>query len=237
MKPWNAISATLAIWALVQPSLSQDHGGAESKEVIQPPVPVYKVSPKHPQRFYDDAIEGEAIIIVTIDMFGNVKESEVKSATQKEFGRAASLAASEWVFEPATKNGIPMEIRVNLPFLFEIAFEHKINVQIGREVFVKLNHSVVPSSDLKQKPRPKYVPPFTEFYPEELRGSGRSASVNLEFVISPTGEVLNPQVLSISTDGFDKAAVLAVSHMIYHPVLVEGSPVYVSTVRPIQLSE
>ncbi len=237
MKPWNAISATLAIWALVQPSLSQDHGGAKSKELIQPPVPVYKVSPKHPQRFYDDAIEGEAIIIVTVDMFGNVKEPEVKSATQKDFGLAASLAASEWIFEPATKNGVPMEIRVNLTFFFEIAFEHKMNVQMGREVFVKLDHSVVPSSDLPQEPTPKYVPPFTEFYPEELRGSGKSASVNLEFVISPTGEVLNPHILSISTDGFDKAAVLAASHMTYHPILVEGSPAYVSTIRPIQLSE
>lgn len=237
MKPWNAILATIAIWALAQPSLSQDQGGPKSKEIIHPPVPVYKVSPKHPQKLYDGAIEGKAIIIVTVDMFGNVKGPEVKSATQTEFGLAASLAASEWVFEPATKNGVPIEIRVNLPFLFEIAFEHKMNVQMGREVFVKLDHSVVPSSDLPQEPRPKYVPPFTEFYPEKLRGSGKSASVNLEFVISPTGEVLNPHILSISTDGFDKAALLAASHMTYHPIFVEGSPVYVSTIRPIQLSE
>ncbi|MBT6380316.1 MAG: hypothetical protein HOJ89_08865, partial [Opitutales bacterium] len=111
MKPLNAIATTLALWALAQPSLSQDHGGPNSEEVIEPPVPVYKVSPKHPQGFYDKAIEGEAVIIVTVDMFGNVKEPEVKSATEKEFGLAASLAASEWVFEPATKNGAPIEIR------------------------------------------------------------------------------------------------------------------------------
>ena len=237
MKPLNAIATTLAIWALAQPSLSQDHGGTNSEEVIEPPVPVYKVSPKHPQGFYDKAIEGEAVIIVTVDMFGNVKEPEVKSATEKEFGLAASLAASEWVFEPATKNGAPIEIRVNLPFQFEIAFEHKMNIHIGREVFIKLDQSVVPSSDLPKEPKPKYVPLFSEFYPEELRGSGKSASVSLEFVISPTGQVHNPRILSISTEGFEQAALVAVSHMAYHPILVKGTPVYVSTIRPIQLSE
>ena len=231
------IAASLAVLALVQTSLSQERGDPANSETVHPPVPIYKVSPKHPPALYDKAIEGDAIIIATVDMFGKVKLPEVDSASQKEFGLAASLAASEWKFEPATKNGVPIEIRVRLPFVFEIAFEHKMNVQLGREVYIALKETVVPSSDLSQAPTPKYVPPFSEFYPRELRGSGKSASVNLEFVISPEGQVLNPHILSISSDGFEKAAIIAASHMTYHPIRKDGIPVYVSMIRPIQLSE
>lgn len=237
MKPWNSIAVAIALWALVQPSLSQDHGRSKGEEIINPPVAVYKVSPKHPQSLYDQAIEGEAVIIITVDMFGNAKNPEVQSASQKEFGLAASLAASEWVFEPATRNSVPIEIRVNLPFVFKIAFEHKMNVELGRDVFTVIDAPIIPSSDLPQDPVPRYVPPFSNFYPQELRGSGKSASANLEFVISPTGQVLNPHILSISSDGFDHAALLAASHMSYHPILLDGKPVYVSTIRPIQLSQ
>ena len=204
---------------------------------ITPPVPVYKVSPKHPIGLYEQAVEGQAIVIVTVDILGNVKNPEVKAATHKEFGIAATVAASEWVFEPARKNGVPIEIRVSLPFEFKVAPEHKLNVKIGRDVFVRLDEPVLPSSDLSQEPLPSYVPPFSNFYPEELRGSGKSASMSLEFVISPEGEVLNPRVLSSSSEGFEQAALIAASHMTYRPIEVDGRPVYVSVIRPIQLTE
>ena len=236
MKRWNTIAASVALWALVHPGLSQENG-VSPDDTIKAPVAVYKVSPKHPQALYELAIEGSAVVIVTVDMFGKAKEPEVESATHREFGIAASLAASEWQFEPATKNGIPIEIRVNLPFRFEIAMEHKLNVQLGREVFIALDVPVIASSDLPQAPVPSYVPPFSDFYPESLRGTGTSASVNLEFVISPTGQVLNPHIISISTEGFEQAALIAASHMTFHPVLVEGKPVYASIIRPIQIAE
>lgn len=234
MKFWKT-PLTLATTILAATTCFSNEGG--DKGSILPPVPIYKVSPKHPEDLYARAIEGKAVVAVTVDMFGSATEPDVESATHTDFGAAAALAASEWIFEPATKNGVPIESRVKLPFVFEIAFEHKMNVEMGREVFVELKGPVVPSSELDKDPLPSYVPPFSKFYPENFRNSGKSAAVNLEFVISPTGEVLNPRILSITTEGFEKAALQAISSMKYRPVMVNGKAAYVSMIRPIQLTE
>ncbi|MBN11704.1 MAG: hypothetical protein CMI17_01670 [Opitutaceae bacterium] len=233
MKFWKT-SITLATTILAATMVFSNQG--ENRNLL-PPVPIYKVSPKHPDDLYASAIEGEAVIAVTVDIFGGTTKPKVETETHPDFGIAASQAASEWIFEPATKDGVPIESRVKLPFVFEIAFEHKFNVEMGREIFVKLNHTVVPSSELDKDPLPKYVPPFSDFYPENFRGSGKSASVNLEFIIAPNGEVLNPHILTLTTNGFEKAALQAISSMKYPPVVVDGKPAYVHMIRPIQLTE
>lgn len=237
MKTEQSLATFIALGAFALGASAWGQEATPADETVSPPVPVYKVSPRHPIALYEQAIEGNATVVVTVDVLGNVEDPEVQNASHKEFGIAATVAASEWVFEPATKNGVPIEIRVSLPFDFKIALEHKLNVQIGRKVFVQLEESVLPSSDLSQEPLPSFVPPFSNFYPESLRGSGKSASISLEFVISPEGEVLNPRVLSSSSEGFEEAALLAASHMTYRPIEVDGNPVYVSVIRPFQLSE
>jgi len=234
MNFWKTGLLTTAAMLVAMMCLSME--GAKDEDVV-PPVPIYKVSPKHPESLYDKAIEGKAVVTVTIDMFGSVTEAKVDNATHEDFGKAAMQAASEWVFEPATQNGVPIEIRAKLPFVFEIAFEHKMNVEMGREVFVELKGPIVPSSELDKTPLPSYVPPFSNFYPEEFRDTGKSAAANLEFVISPKGEVLNPRILSITTEGFEKAALQAIASMKYRPVMVDGKAAYVSMIRPIQLTE
>ena len=234
MSIWNRQATVLAAAMLL--GISAPAIGAGTEDIL-PPVPIYKVSPKHPAELYEKAIEGNAIVTVTVDIFGSATDLEVEIASQEEFGLAAMLAASEWIFEPATKNGVPIEIRARLPFVFEITFEHKMNVEMGREVFVELDSPIVPSSELDKDPLPSYVPPFSKFYPETLRDSGKSAAVNLEFIISPTGEVHNPRILSISTEGFEQAALRAISSMKYRPIEVDGRAAYVSMIRPIQITE
>ena len=223
-----------AIWPYLGHSRQSNSGrGAPLKA----PVAIYKVAPLHPDALYRRAIEGEAVVSVTVDVFGNATDPKVESASAPEFGEAAKKAASEWIFEPATKDGVPTEVRAKLPFVFEIAFEHKMNVEMEREVFVELSGPIIPSSELAEDPLPSYVPQFSQFYPKAFRNTGKSAAVNLEFVISPKGHVLNPRILSISAEGFEEAALKAISHMEYQPILVDGEAVYVSMIRPIQITE
>lgn len=203
---------------------------------IEPPAAVYKVDPVHPQELYARAVEGEAIVIAPVDMFGNVEEPFVAQATHDEFGMAALLAASEWIFEPATKNGVPIAVKVKIPFSFKIALEHKLNVELGRKAFQEIDAPVTPSFELDQTPLPSFVPAFDEFYPEELENTGKTSAVSLEFIIDPEGYVLNPRIISISTAGFEEAALRAVAHMRYQPVRVDGQPAYISTTMPIQFS-
>lgn len=203
---------------------------------ILPPTAIYKVDPVHPTELYDRGIEGEAIVIASVDMFGTVLNPVVDMASDEEFGLAAMIAASEWIFEPATRKGVPIAVRVKIPFTFKIAFEHKLNVEQGREVFKEIDVPVIPSFELDQAPIPSFVPAFDQFYPAELVNTGKSAAVSVEFVIDPDGYVINPRVVSASAPGFEEAAKRAVAHLKYKTIRVEGQPVFVSLMMPIQFS-
>ncbi|MDQ8184880.1 energy transducer TonB [Pelagicoccus sp. SDUM812002] len=224
----------LACLGIALHSSAQD--STENDDELIPPVAIYKIDPTHPAELYSRGVEGEAIIIASVDVFGSVVDPVVDRASHDEFGLAALLAASEWIFEPATKNGVPQAVRVKIPFSFKIAFEHKLNVEMGREVFRELDLPVTPSFELDQAPMPKFVPAFDEFYPEDFINTGKSAAVSVEFIVNPDGNVINPRIVSISTPGFEEAALRAIAHIQYQTIRVEGQPVYVSIMMPIQFS-
>ncbi len=235
----KSISFALSLLAFLGTSLAasaQDDKQPSKDNEIIPPTAIYKVDPTPPAELYARGIEGEAIIIVSVDVLGTVSDPEVDQATHEEFGLAAMLAASEWIFEPATRNGVPIAVRVKIPFKFKIAFEHKLNVEMGREVFKELDVPVTPSFELDQAPMPKFIPAFDEFYPEEFINTGKGAAVSVEFIVNPDGNVMNPRIVSTSSPGFEEAAMRAVSRIQYQPIRVEGHPVYVSIMMPIQFS-
>ena len=209
----------------------------DSEDKIRHPIAIYKVTPTHPEDLYQQGIEGHATVEITVDVDGSVIDPSVHTTSHEEFGLAAMLASSEWIFEPATKNGVPVEIRAKLPFVFSLTFEHKLNVEMEREVFKKLDTKITPSSDLEKPPLPTFVPAFVDFYPEEFIGTGKSAAISIEFIIAPDGFIHNPRIISISTEGFEEAAIRAASHMKYKPIEVDNKPVYVSMAMPIQMSE
>lgn len=209
--------------------------GAEDE--IIPPKAVYKPDPSHPEYLYERGVEGEAIIVVSIDRLGTVLNPTVEKATDEEFGLAAMLAASEWIFEPASQGGVPINVKVRIPFEFNISFEHKLNVELGREIFRELSFPVTPSFELSNTPQPSFLPALSEFYPEEFLHTGQSAAISVEFIIDPKGFVINPRVISSSMDGFDESAIRAVSHMHYKTIRVQGQPVHVSMMMPLQFSE
>ena len=236
MKPSLRIRRVLATGLVATIAGSDLPADEKQEDEIIPPTAIYKIDPTHPQELYDRGVEGEAIIIASIDRFGTVIEPIVDRASHEEFGLAAMIATSEWIFEPATKNGVPIAISVKIPFNFEIAFEHKLNVEMGREVFKELEVPVIPSFELAQTPVPSFMPAFDAFYPEDLKNTGKSSAVSLEFIINPSGKVINPRIVSISTPGFEEAAMRAVSHIKYNTVRFEGQPAYVSITLPIQFS-
>jgi len=232
MKAWRQILFAVLIAFATRAVLAQGN----TDEIVAPKA-VYKVSPVHPEELFTQGIEGSAVILATVDLFGSVDNLSVDTASHEEFGIAAMLAASEWIFEPAMKHGVPLEIQIKLPFSFEVSFEHKLNVELGREVFKKLNVPIIPSSELEQAPLPTFVPAFIDYYPKMLKGSDISAAISVEFVISPTGTVHNPRIISSSARGFEDAAMRAAAEMRYKPIYLDGQPVYVSIMRPIQMSE
>ena len=71
--------------ALCGPLLGLHAADSDSEETL-PPVAIYKVSPKHPEELYNQAIEGSALVSVTVDIFGSAMDPQVEKATHKAFG-------------------------------------------------------------------------------------------------------------------------------------------------------
>lgn len=55
--------------------------------------------------------EGVACAHVTINTDGKVVEPEIVHTTSREFGLSFASALARWRYEPATRDGVPVEVR------------------------------------------------------------------------------------------------------------------------------
>lgn len=90
---------------------------------IQPPdgvVPgknLHRVMPKPP--ISEPVRSGYACIQATINTSGRVTDAVVVEASNQRFARAFLEALAQWRFEPATRNGAPVELRTSLSASFD----------------------------------------------------------------------------------------------------------------------
>lgn len=82
-------------------------------------TPLWRVPAIYPADLRAEAVAGEATIEMVIDRDGRVRLPRVVHATRPEFGCAAALAASCWVFAPPHRQGQPVDVRVLVPFGFK----------------------------------------------------------------------------------------------------------------------
>ena len=85
------------------------------------PEPIVGDPPVHPEPLLKRELPGEAVLEFTIDEEGNVKEVEVKSATNVGFAHAARSAIQKWKYKPMRKNGRPVSVRAIQRFVFRIS--------------------------------------------------------------------------------------------------------------------
>jgi TonB family protein len=80
--------------------------------------PLWRVAPAYPKALRGENVSGSANVEMIIDRDGRVRLPHAVSATHEEFGRAAVVAASQWVFDAPTRGGQPTDVRVRVPFNF-----------------------------------------------------------------------------------------------------------------------
>lgn len=81
--------------------------------------PLWRGYPAYPQELKERELTGEAEVEFIIDRTGRARLPRVVRATEPAFGWAAATAISQWVFEPPTKAGQPVDIRVRIPVGFK----------------------------------------------------------------------------------------------------------------------
>jgi peptide/nickel transport system substrate-binding protein len=87
--------------------------------VITRAEPIKRVEPEYPAVAAEFNASGTIVVRVLVGSDGLVKEAKVmKSFGNPACERAALDAARQWQFTPATKDGLPFEQRVSIPFAF-----------------------------------------------------------------------------------------------------------------------
>jgi protein TonB len=89
-------------------------------ELDEQPEAVLKIKPDYPYDLLRAGIAGEAVLELTIDAGGGVRDVVVVSATQREFGEAARQAVLRWKFKPGKVAGRAVSFRRTLPVTFSI---------------------------------------------------------------------------------------------------------------------
>jgi peptide/nickel transport system substrate-binding protein len=87
--------------------------------VITRAEPTKRVEPKYPAAAAEFEAAGTIVVRVLVGEDGKVRETRViKSFGNPACEQAALDAARKWEFSPATKDGMPFEQRVSIPFTF-----------------------------------------------------------------------------------------------------------------------
>lgn len=84
-----------------------------------PPVPRFMPRPNYPSKLFIADVTGSATIDFDVTAKGDVENARVTSATRPEFGEAAKEAIGKAKFSPATHDGKPVPVHMQMPIYFE----------------------------------------------------------------------------------------------------------------------
>src|SRR5271157_1351123 len=113
----NLTSAT-GSWIIHFSELHFAGGAANSHGELNAPLALRKVDPKYPQDMIQDHVEGEVILYGVIRQDGAVDSIQLVRGVDPELDANAIEAFSQWKFQPATKEGQPVDLEaiVYIPF-------------------------------------------------------------------------------------------------------------------------
>jgi TonB family protein len=80
--------------------------------------PLWRVSPTLSETLREVTKGGKADIEFIVDRDGRARLPRIVSATHEDLGWAAATAVKQWVFEIPTRGGVPVDVRVRIPFTF-----------------------------------------------------------------------------------------------------------------------
>lgn len=102
-------------WRIPEGRLTADMGPS-SVSYDTPPIPTYRATIEYPQTA--EGIDGTVTVKATVDANGNVVDARVEEGGNPALDEAALSAARKWRFQPATRNGVPIQAEVTIPFRF-----------------------------------------------------------------------------------------------------------------------
>lgn len=86
----------------------------------RPPQAVKTFAPQTLFPMKWDSFGGRVLVSFVVTAEGNVSKAKVKESTDWDYSRSALDAIEKWKFNPAVKNGVAVETRVEMVFNFKM---------------------------------------------------------------------------------------------------------------------
>lgn len=108
-------------WILDFAQLDEElSAAARGKGRLATPVLEHKVDPEYPPAFIKAHVEGQVILYAIIRKNGTVDSIQRVRGLEPQLDKNAMDALSQWKFQPATRDGVPVDIEavVFIPFRY-----------------------------------------------------------------------------------------------------------------------
>ncbi|MGB8493816.1 MAG: TonB family protein [Candidatus Acidiferrum sp.] len=112
------LSSATGSWIIHFSELHLGGSAAHRLGEVNAPVALRKVDPKYPQSLVDDHVEGEVILYGVIRQDGTVDSIQLVRGIDPQLDAYAIEAFAQWKFQPATREGQPVDLEaiVYIPF-------------------------------------------------------------------------------------------------------------------------
>ncbi len=191
------------------------------------------VEPEFPRSLiFTNVTRGRAGVVIDVDYRGTLTDILVTSYTRKEFADEALAVLRRWRFTPATAQGRPIGVRMEL--LFDFTAAGKVFTLLPIETPDILYAQTTTAQRMTRVVcRPQELDrPITPIAPVSPANPGKPAgsaaqSVVLDFYVDETGLPRMPVVLASPHDVLSQAAMGALTQWRFNPPTRGGKPVSV----------
>lgn len=119
MAGWN-LSAQEAAKDASSASAQDDTVYQPTAEGLTPPKGIYTPNPEYSDKARKKKLNGTVIVTVVINADGTVREAKITRSLEASLDQKAIEAVKKWKFQPATKDGKPVAVRVPIEVDFRL---------------------------------------------------------------------------------------------------------------------
>jgi TonB family protein len=87
---------------------------------VTTPKLIREVKPHYPERAKQDKVQGEVLMECVVKADGTVGDKKIVRSLHPDLDQAALDAAAQWLFEPGTRDGKPVNVLVTIAIAFTL---------------------------------------------------------------------------------------------------------------------
>ena len=177
-----------------------------------PARPIKQESPNYPLAMEWSRLVGQVLVEFKVDVKGDVQNATIKTSNNPGFDDEALATVRKWKFQPAVKDGEPVNSTMQVPIVFQIPGAE------GRDAY-----SFQGGSQSKLPPEFQYDSPprirgtIVPIYPYNLLRDAISGRAKVMVLVNAQGRVARTKVLEATRPEFGLALVAALETFEFDP--------------------